>query len=56
MNKPKENRSLVRTETLTFFVTKAEKERYEKAAQKRGITKSTFGRMVINEYLEQRGE
>jgi predicted DNA-binding protein len=56
MNKKKADRSLVRTNTLTFFVTDAEKERIEKAAQKRGMTNSTFGRMVINKYLEERGE
>ena len=56
MNKPKADRNLVRTETLTFIVTKAEKERITNAAQKRGMSNSTFGRMVINEYLEQRGE
>lgn len=56
MNKPKADRSLIRSETITFFVNKAEKERFEKAAQKRGMTNSTLGRMIINEYLEQRGE
>lgn len=56
MKTPKKDRGLIRTETLTFFVTKTEKERIEKAAQKRGMSNSTFGRMVINEYLEERGE
>lgn len=56
MNKPKADRSVIRDATITFFVNRAEKERITKAAQKRGMTKSTFGRMVINEYLEQRGE
>ncbi len=56
MNKPKVDRSLVRSETITFFVNKAEKERFEKAARKRGMTNSTLGRMIVNEYLEKRGE
>lgn len=56
MNKPKKDRSVIRDATITFFVNKAEKERFEKAAQKRGMTNSTFGRMIINEYLEERGE
>lgn len=56
MNKPKADRSIIRDATITFFVNKAEKERFEKAAQKRGMSNSTFGRMIINEYLEERGE
>ena len=56
MNKPKKDRSVIRDATITFFVNKADKERVEKAAQKRGMTNSTFGRMVINKYLEERGE
>lgn len=56
MNKPKKDRSVIRDATITFFVNKAEKERIEKAAQKRGMTLSMLGRMIINEYLEERGE
>lgn len=56
MKTPKKDRSVIRDSTITFFVNKAEKERFEKAAQKRGMSNSTFGRMVINEFLEERGE
>lgn len=56
MKTAKTDRSVIRDATITFFVNKAEKERFEKAAQKRGMTLSTLGRMLINEYLEEKGE
>ena len=56
MNKKKADRSIIRDTSITVQLNRAEKQRIEKAAQRRGITNSTFIRMLINDYLEERGK
>lgn len=56
MKTPKSNRDEVRANTFTVTATKAEKERLVAEAHKKGLSLSSFVRLLANEYFEKRGE
>ena len=51
MNKAKIDREKVRDEKLIIRLSKAERESFENAAYKRGLTMSALARMIIADYL-----
>ncbi len=54
MKTPKANRDEVRESSFTVLSTREEKESYTKEAQKMGLTRSAWVRMVLNEKINQK--
>ena len=55
MKSRKSNRDEVRENTLSLLMRKEEKRRVQDAAEKMGISMSSFVRIVLCEYLERKG-
>ena len=54
MKTPKTNREEVRNNSITILTTAEEKAKIEKAAHEMGVTRSTFVRMEMKEYLNKK--
>ena len=53
MKTPKRNREEVRTNSITILTTAEEKANIEAAAEKMGVTKSTFIRIVVKDFIKK---
>ena len=54
MKTPKKNRDEVRSSHFTVLSTAEEKDNIDKAAHEMGVSRSTFVRMVMKEYLRKK--
>lgn len=54
MKTPKSNRDEVRANAFTVMATRAEKERLVAEAHRKGLSLSSFVRLLANEYFEKR--
>ena len=54
MKTPKTNRDEVRSSQFTVLSTAEEKANIDKAAHEMGVSRSTFVRMVMKEYLRKK--
>ena len=54
MNKPREDRESVRSDTFTVSATRAEKEAIMKMASNSGLTMSAWVRMVIRKEIDKK--
>ena len=54
MKKAKSNRDEVRENTLCVLLSATEKEAVEREANKMGLSRSAWARMVLNEKLNQK--
>lgn len=54
MKTPKINRDEVRANQVVILTTAEEREKIDKAAHEMGVSRSTFVRMVMKEYLNKK--